>query len=293
MTLTDASTTSDESTSSTTTTATPTTSVDPVPTTSTSTSTGTSDVSTTLQTEDIAFIPPSDFICLTGLRSAHCSGCDPFAQDCPHGMKCSPYADDGGTSWNNDKCVTIVPDPDHAGEPCTVQNSGTSGNDSCDLGSMCWDVDADTLTGTCVPLCTGSPEMGICPQPLTCAVFNSATLPLCLPQCDPLQQDCPVDEVCIENRAGVGFLCTLEESGDEGQAFDPCMFANTCDPGLACQDPTSASECDPDATGCCTPFCDLTLPPNCPGAMQTCQPYFGKDPAPPGHENVGVCKLPP
>ena len=29
--------------------------------------------------------------------------CDAFAQECPEGQKCAPYADDGGSSWNNTK----------------------------------------------------------------------------------------------------------------------------------------------------------------------------------------------
>ena len=292
----DETTTSDES-SATTTPASTATSVDPEPTTSTSitnstSSTSTTEVSTTLQTEDGTFIQPSDFSCLDGLRSEHCSKCSPNYQDCSEGLKCNAYADDGSGSWNDTKCVPLAPDPDLPGQPCTVEGSPASGIDSCDLHSICWDVDEATLIGTCVPFCTGSLDMGACPDGLLCAVFNDGVLPLCLPGCDPLQQDCPVDEVCIEHPDGTGFLCVLDGSGDEGQAFDPCSFANECDPGLHCGEPNAASECDPDASGCCLPFCDLTLPLDCPGAMQTCQPYFGMDPAPPGSENVGRCALP-
>lgn len=269
------------------------TTADPDPTTSTSsTSTGTSEVASTTADDQLTFIIPSDFSCLTGPRSARCSQCDPFAQNCPAGEKCTPWANDGGGSWNSTKCAPVGPDPDQPGEPCTVQGNPTSGNDSCDVGSMCWDVDTDTSIGTCVPLCTGSPEMASCPEPLACGVFNEGNLPLCLPQCDPLAQDCPPEDTCILSPTRTDFLCIFDASGDDGQLFDPCDFANTCEPGLTCDASTSASECDPDASSCCTPFCDLTLPPSCPGAMQTCQPFFKMEPAPPGHENVGICSLP-
>lgn len=271
------------------------TSVDPADTTSSPASTSTSDIlstSTTDPTADESISTSCQFFCPDDVGPGIPS-CDPFTQDCPDGEKCNPYADDGGSSWNDDKCVPIVPDPDLPGEPCTVEESGASGIDTCALGSMCWDVDNDTLIGTCIPLCTGSTEMGICPETLLCAVFNEGTLPLCLPRCDPLLQDCSPDDVCIDDPNGQGFFCVLDASGDDGQLFDPCEFVNACDPGLACHPPTSASECDPEATGCCLPFCDLTLPANCPGANQTCLPYFGMDPAPPGYENVGICSLPP
>lgn len=266
----------------------------PADTTSAPTSTSTSDALSTSTTDSSAADPGStgcQFFC-PGDFGPSSPSCDPFAQDCPEGEKCSPYADDGGTSWNNDKCVPIVPDPDLPGEPCTVLDSEVSGVDSCDLGSMCWNVDDGTLIGTCVPLCAGNPETGVCPEPLTCASFNENTLPLCLPRCDPLAPDCPPADTCVANPVGVGFICIPDGSGDEGQPFDPCEFASACDPGLACKEPTVSSECDPNIAGCCTPFCDLNLPPDCPDAMQTCLPYFGMDPAPPGHENVGFCSLP-
>ncbi len=261
---------------------------DPDPTTSTS---STSEPASTTTPDELTFIIASDVSCLTGPRSARCSLCSPFDQDCPEGQKCTPYADDGG-SWNSTICGPVDPNPGQPGEPCTVKDHPNSGFDSCAVGSMCWNVDKDTLIGTCILLCTGSPDMGICPEPLSCAVYNEGNLPLCLPQCDPLAQDCAPEDTCIANPTGVGFICVLDASGDAGQALDPCEYVNACDPGLTCSETTVASECDPEATGCCTPFCDLTLPPNCPGAMQTCQPYFGMDPAPPGYENVGICSLP-
>ena len=75
------------------------------------------------------------------------TSCSTFAQDCPPGFKCMPWASDGGNSWNATRCVPIAPDPNAPGEPCTVEGSGVSGLDDCDGTSMCWDVDPDTLEG--------------------------------------------------------------------------------------------------------------------------------------------------
>jgi len=215
-------------------------------------------------------------------------------QDCPAGQKCMPYSDDGGGSWTNTKCVPIMENPAGVGDPCMVVDSGVSGLDNCELGAMCWHIDFDTLQGECVSMCTGSPDAGICPRGFWCASFarGGAYAGICIPECDPLAQDCDPDDVCISNPTGVGFLCVLDASGREGQAFDPCMFANACDPGLWCADVNSANECDPQAQGCCEPYCDITAPNTCPGEDQVCVTIYDGDPDP-EHENIGYCALPP
>lgn len=253
--------------------------------TSTSTSTDTTD-------PELTFLLPFDFSCLAapGPRSARCSQCDLFSQDCPEGHKCVAYADDGGEQLNNNKCVPLDPDPDHVGEPCTVEGNPTSGIDSCDRETACWKVDADTLTGTCVAFCGGSPEAPQCAAGTTCGIFNDGTIALCLATCDPLAQDCQADEVCIASTSTDAFLCTTDASGDAGAVFDACTSINACDPGLLCVPPSSAAGCDQDAAGCCTPWCDTTLPPNCPEPEQLCQPFFA-DP-PPELMHIGVCSLP-
>jgi len=285
----------DATTPATTTTAQPTTTA--VLDTTTTVDPGTTAMSSTSAAEadssGVAFIPPFDILCLSasGALDPRCGFCDVFQNQCPEGSKCSPYADDGGGSWNNTKCTPLDRDPDHPGEPCTVQGSGVSGVDSCDADSMCWDVDDDTMIGTCVQHCDGTLDAPLCPDGAACALSNDV-LALCLPTCDPLLQDCPDGDLCIGNPSDDqnNFLCIFDGSGDEGQVFDPCSFANACDAGLLCQASSVALECDPQ-DGCCTPYCDLTLPPNCPGAMQTCQPYFEMDP-PPEYMNVGVCAVP-
>lgn len=218
--------------------------------------------------------------------------CNGYMQDCPAGQKCMPYADDGGGSWNNTKCVPVMENPAGVGEPCFVVDGGTSGIDNCELGAMCWDVDVEDK-GLCITMCTGSPEAGICPQGFWCASFarGGAYAGVCIPECDPLAPDCDPSDVCIPNPNGVGFLCVLDTSGRAGQAHDPCLFANACDPGLWCVDVASAKECDPQGQGCCEPFCDITAPNTCPGQDQVCVTIYDGEPDP-DHPNVGYCSLP-
>jgi hypothetical protein len=173
--------------------------------------------------------------------------------------------------------------------------SGVSGEDTCDKHSMCWNVHWETGIGYCVAMCTGSPDQPMCEQPKHhCAIYGDGVLTLCFPRCDPLAQDCPNAELCIPNPMdSTSFICVLDASGDEGQAFDPCEYIDACDAGLLCANPALAAECDPMFGGCCLPFCDLSImPPLCPGAGQQCLPWYDEGQAPPGYENVGVCGLP-
>lgn len=239
--------------------------------------------SSTDETDTDAFIHPKDL----GISDP----CNIFKQDCPAGMKCMPYADDGGGSWNNDKCVPVVEDPKQLGESCFAAEGGVGGVDDCDLGLMCWDVDAQNQ-GICFELCSGGPDVATCKAPKTsCAVYGEATLALCLPWCDPLAQDCDPWDVCIGIPAGEGFYCVGDASGDEGQLHDPCMYEGECDAGLWCVDSASAVECDQMQETCCEPVCDLSLPESCPGAGQVCNAYFDEGMAPMGCENVGYCSV--
>ncbi len=216
--------------------------------------------------------------------------CDPFAQDCPDGQKCAAFATDGGTSWNANKCVAITGDG-APGEPCTAEGGPLTGVDDCAAGVMCWNVDADNH-GTCVALCTGLEEAPQCPDDGACLIANNGVLNLCLPQCDPLLQDCKANEVCVPDVNG--FVCQLDNSGDEGQAHDPCEFTNACDPGLVCLDAAAASSaCDQRFAGCCEPFCEF---PDgaCPAADQVCFQWFDPMSLPKDDPKlaIGVCVIP-
>jgi hypothetical protein len=212
--------------------------------------------------------------------------CDPKQQDCPDGQKCTAWANDGGTFWNANKCVEVT-GSGVAGDPCMVEGSGVSGIDDCDKGNICMYTDQNNM-GTCVEFCTGDDEScGVMGN--ICAVYNDGVLPICLVGCDPLLQDCPDGQACIDT-PNARFICFTDASGDIGQDGDACPPSdgeNSCDPGQWCG-PNSNGCTD---VNCCTPYCDLSAPA-CT-APDECVSFFG-DPAsaPPGFEDVGVCVLP-
>lgn len=219
--------------------------------------------------------------------------CDNWAQDCPADQKCMPWADNGGTAWNATKCVPIDRSKGQPGDECTTMGGAVSGFDTCDLGVMCWDVKPDTMIGTCVEMCGGSQDAPECTGETSCFVSNDGVLNLCLPRCDPLTQDCANDNLCIPNPNNQDqFACVLDASGDNGKAFDACEFVNACDKGFLCAVPANATECDPQAIGCCLPFCDTEEMVMCPGAMQECIAWYEEGAAPPGLESVGFCGIP-
>ena len=270
---------------------------DPDPTSSTSTDTSTTDATTTTAppttTSDASTTADLSSTTLDFPREPDIFNpfdCDPFMQDCPPGQKCAPYAYGGGTAWNSTKCVDITGD-NKPRDPCTAPEGGAAGIDDCALGSLCWDVPDATLEGTCIAQCSGSPSDPICPVKYYCAIVARGDLAVCLPSCDPLEDDCDATQVCLAT--GDQFTCMLDVSGDEGQANDPCEFRNACDPGLTCLDSEAASSaCDLRAQGCCQPFCELPDAP-CPNPDQECIPWFAPQlPIPPGYEHLGICALP-
>lgn len=239
-----------------------------------------------------------DTVCEAGERETVCElpspyeaagDCDPYAQDCAEGEKCVPWASDGSTAWNSTRCSPVPAEPAQLGETCTVEGSGVSGVDSCDVGLMCWDADVETLVGTCIELCGCGPVAPTCEGGGTqCTISNQDSLPLCLPTCDPLDPAavCGDGEGCYP--AGDGFQCAPDASGDEGMVAQPCSFINGCEPGLACVAPETVLGCA--GNGCCTPFCDLDEPDSCP--FGSCQPWFpeGEEPLE-CHVDTGVCAL--
>ncbi|MEM9453319.1 MAG: ribulose phosphate epimerase [Myxococcota bacterium] len=220
-----------------------------------------------------------------------CSECDIIAQDCPQGEKCMPWANDGGSAWNATRCSPIVGDPDAVGEPCTVEVSPVSGFDSCDLASMCWEVDLQTLEGTCVAMCSGSHQEPQCPSSTTCVIANDGAIAVCLDTCSPLADDCEPSQRCLP--INDAFTC-YPGTGGEALAGEPCEFVNACETGLACQPSNAVSgRCDPGVFGCCTPWCDLFAPDPSAGCFdpaQQCVPWWDS-PAPEGYEDLGVCRL--
>jgi len=220
--------------------------------------------------------------------------CDIWAQDCPEGEKCMPWANDGGDSWNATRCSAIDDNAGQPGDTCTVEGSGVSGIDDCDIASMCWDVDGETNMGICVGFCEGTEDAPFCSNPDEgCSISNDGVLILCLAYCDPLLQDCPEGSACYPEENG--FFCSPDASGpDLGAIGDPCEYINVCDPGGWCANAESVPGCAGSA-GCCSGYCDTTEPDpssTCLPMGTECVPWYEEGTAPPGYEDVGVCVLP-
>ncbi len=243
--------------------------------------------------------PPEDtddcsFLCDDSSDSGIAAECSLWDQDCMDGEKCMPWANDGGSSWNASKCTPLEAEADQPGDPCTVEGSGVSGVDSCAVGSMCWNV-GEEGTGTCVALCGGSQEAPLCDDPTaTCIIANEGFLPLCLPLCDPLLQNCSEGSACYPGDEG--FVCVPDASGpDLGAYGDPCEYTNACDPSLLCIGAAAVPGCE--SARCCSNFCDLGEPEpsaGCGGVAQgqECISAFPEGQVQPGFEDVGFCAIP-
>lgn len=236
----------------------------------------------------VGFITPPD-------GGSVANECDIWAQDCPVGEKCMPWANDGGNAWNATRCSPVDDNPGQVGDECTVEGSGVSGIDSCDLSEMCYYVDPETNMGICVGFCQGNAANPVCDPGYVCTINNDGVLILCRPECDPLLQDCMEGVACLPAAGSDHFTCIVDASGEMGAAGDPCEFINSCDPGLFCGDATAVPNCA-GSSGCCTEFCDLSDPmaaAQCSlGGGQECVPWYEEGQAPPGLENVGACALP-
>ncbi len=227
------------------------------------------------------------FICATTDDASTDTSCDTFQQNCPEGEKCAAY-NEGGSLWNATKCVPVTGDG-QPGEPCSTMGGGVSGLDDCAKGGMCWDVDRTNI-GVCRELCDFNDPKCSDEAKFECN-YVTEVFSLCLPSCDPLIQDCPADDLCLP--IGETFVCIFDDSGEGGQVFDTCEFANACDKGLLCLNPTAADECEKLAGGCCMPLCDLSDPNVvCPGVGTGCVSLYEEGMAPPKYANVGICVVP-
>lgn len=213
------------------------------------------------------------------------AACDPWDPMCAAGLKCAAYASDGGDTWDMTRC-TPATGKGKAGGGCVVEDSPTSGIDSCEPGAMCWDVVPDKLTGTCYALCTGTPENPVCPPGSSCFQTNEGAVNVCVIDCDPLvATDCTPGHVCVPDMA-LNFICL--PPGSDLPVGSPCEFTNACEPGLMCGSAAALpSQCPDEKLGCCLQYCD-TGASDCP-VDQDCEPFFVEGTAPPGFEKLGLC----
>ena len=215
--------------------------------------------------------------------------CSPSGQDCPEGQKCTAYGKKAGDTWNANKCVPVAANAAGIGDPCAIEGADMfTGIDNCAEGSICQNVDEELKNGICTEFCT--PEM-TCPETsggngICLFDSNEGTLPICLPLCDPLLQDCGGQSACYGDPSGPPFFCYQPDAKGLGNDGDPCAFTNACLAGLSCTDGTTQEGCTEEA--CCAPFCPLDEM-TCTGAEE-CVPFFMEEQV--GFENVGICALP-
>lgn len=212
--------------------------------------------------------------------------CDPFAQDCPEGEKCVPYASSGG-SWDANKCVAVQ-GTQAVGEPC-IFGGIVEATDDCDADSFCWNVQEvdGEMVGSCHGFCGGSADMPECPEGFECLISSEPIVTLCFPQCDPVAQNCADGLACYWT-AGT-FTCAppLEPPGiPPGQ---PCGFINDCEPGSLCLDASVVPDCA--GASCCTSVCDVGLgDAQCAAIPNTaCVSFWEQGMAPDGYDHVGIC----
>lgn len=216
--------------------------------------------------------------------------CDPKAQDCPEGQKCTAYGKVAGDAWNANKCVDVTGEGVY-GDPCTVEPPDKfSGLDNCGPGYICLNTDDEGKNGLCSAFCSvddacpNNPGgVGYC-APDT----NEGFLPICLPNCDPLLQDCPAGQGCYGDISIPFFICFAPDPmPGNGGDNESCAFTNACNEGLSCTPAGVLDGCTADQ--CCTPFCPLDGDGSECTDPEVCTPFFSEPVV--GFENVGICVL--
>lgn len=227
----------------------------------------------------------------TGVGSTDDTGggggeCDPQQQDCGEGEKCTAVAKTEGTPWDYNKCVPVMGDG-QAGDLCDIEDNKYSGRDNCAKGLLCMLSDQDGKGGVCIEFC--SPDSECTMSDATCEVYNDGILPICLPPCDPLIQDCPEGQACYEG--ATSFVCFKEvaKPGMGGQGT-PCMSVNICQKGFTCAEAATQQGCP--GEGCCSAFCPVSEGDALCGPDLMCLPFFPEGMAPEGYQDVGICGVP-
>jgi hypothetical protein len=184
--------------------------------------------------------------------------CDMYVQDCPDGEKCNWKVI--GTEIVN-VCVTVTGDQ-KIGEPCMHQGI-FSGEDSCDDTALCYGavVIGGTWPGICRPYCGGTEDAPTCED--ADYVCSRGDLPACLPECDPLLQDCAGGtEMCFYHEPIPGFVCA--DTSNSSDVGEDCLVPFDCRKGQTCQPADKVAGCT--GTECCTELCDVNAPNQCQAA---------------------------
>ena len=244
--------------------------------------TAASDLGTTATTSSLTISSSSMSLTTTDtpVEDMLISGCSVWLQDCPQGQKCVGW--DSGTEVYT-RCVVEAEMPSPVGAPCVFSQDDIY-IESCVRDAFCWFRDTTTNTGVCVPICEGTVIEPLCPPASRCVIFGQYDqLNLCLPICDPLVDICPefggvceIPLVCWDP-----FDIELPAFGEE------CWDAlGACASGFTCVGGENFQQCD---SSCCTSFCDLSQPGDCPESpVQECVPFGAEPPL----EHVGLCLVP-
>ena len=140
--------------------------------------------------------------------------------------------------------------------------------------------------------------MGLCEKPegepsctdeyARCISTGSGFVDVCAPQCNPLSEECGTDRSCLWDEHAGRFSCALAayDTRDKGEECTGCEHC--CDAGLYC----AAAKDVPSCSGehCCNAWCDTETGVGCE-AGQSCVGFWPNGASPPGHANLGQCKI--
>jgi hypothetical protein len=172
------------------------------------------------------------------------------------------------------------------GESCVFAGIEV-GTDTCDGEGWCFQTQEieGELVGECFAFCDGTPNAPECPDGSSCSISGDGTVTICLPNCDPLVQDCNDGQGCYWTNAD--FQCVFATSDyPEGE---PCGYINDCAPGNACVVAETLPACD--GASCCAAWCNLDAP-DCSIPGTSCTPWFEQGEAPAGLDHIGICVSP-
>lgn len=215
--------------------------------------------------------------------------CLTWLQDCPGGMKCVPFSEDGESWWNASKCVPESLMPIGFGEPCSISSGTFSGIDDCEKGSFCRPLKVPEDDGICTPFCLGSQIDFVCMDPeLLCWAPSETVIPVCLESCYPVEGSCSMSgDTCIPSTDG--FLCLPQEAA--GKRYEPCSAPVECSLGLTCVPSSLSPSCDQNKALCCMALCNLPddLEAICADDEQ-CGAFWDDANIPVGYEDLGICE---
>lgn len=212
--------------------------------------------------------------------------CSLLEQDCSEDQKCMPWDPFGEGIWSATRCSWIADEPGEPGEPCIVEGNALTGIDSCDLGSVCWQVDPKTNDGICHALCAQVEGLLTCEDPAQSCAQLPGDVPLCVHACDPVAPDCEPYQGCQLSGGDDTFICRPppEVPVPIGEVCDDpgvCAVGSLCAFGLGIDCGNEPGQ------GCCAEICEVGAGA-CSDPGAACVPWIPFDP-PSSLAHIGVC----